>query len=55
VAEALAIEREDKFKKYKQWADLKRIWHDLEKKAAIAEVPFSQEKILEVLKDTFCL
>lgn len=48
VAEALGIEREDKFKKYKQWGNLNRILEDAEK--FIEESPYSREKLIEVLK-----
>ncbi len=55
VAEALGIEREDKFKKYKQWKDLNRILDDVEENIKISASPFSQEKIIEVLKETLNL
>ena len=48
VAEALGIEREDKFKKYKQWKDLDRILTDAE--AYVETSPFSREKMIEVVK-----
>ena len=53
VAESLGIAREDKFKKYKQWGDLKRILDDAQE--YIGASPFSQEKIIDVLKETFLL
>jgi Fe-S oxidoreductase len=53
VAEALGIEREDKFKKYKKWGDLKIILDDAEEN--ISALPFSREKIIEVLKETLNL
>jgi Fe-S oxidoreductase len=55
VAEALGIAREDKFKKYKQWGDLDRILGDVEKNSSISALPFSREKIIEVLEETFNL
>jgi hypothetical protein len=51
VAEALGIERQDKFRQYKQAGDLDEILQDAEK--FIAQSPFSREKITEVLKKTF--
>ena len=53
VAEALGIEREDKFKKYKQWKDLGRILTDAE--AYVEASPFSREKMIEVVKKTMNL
>jgi hypothetical protein len=53
VAAALGIEREDKFKKYKQWGDLNRILDDAQEYSEIS--PFSQEKIIAVLKETLNL
>jgi Fe-S oxidoreductase len=53
VAEALGIEREDKFKKYKQWKDLDRILTDAE--AYVEASPFSREKMIEVVKKTMNL
>jgi Fe-S oxidoreductase len=53
VAESLGMEREDKFKKYKQWGDLNRILDDAQ--GYIGASPFSQEKIIEVLKETLNL
>jgi Fe-S oxidoreductase len=54
VTEALGIAREDKFKKYKQWGDLNKILDDVEKNATVSAIPFSREKIIVVLKETFC-
>ena len=54
VAESLGIGREDKFKKYKQWGDLNKILDDVEKNSAVSALPFSREKIIEVLKENFC-
>ena len=51
VAESLSIEREDKFKKYKQWGDLNRILDDAQE--FIGASPFSIEKIRNVLNETF--
>ena len=53
VVEALGIEREDKFKKYKQWGDLNKILDDAQE--YIGASPFSQVKIIEVLKETLNL
>jgi hypothetical protein len=53
VAESMGIEREDKFKKYKQWGDLNRILDDAQE--YIGTSPFSQVKIIEVLKETLNL
>jgi hypothetical protein len=55
MTEALGIAREDKFKKYKQWKDLNRILDDVGKNIDISTLPFAQEKIIEVLKETFDL
>jgi Fe-S oxidoreductase len=55
VAEALGIDREDKFKKYKQWGELNRILDDAEENIRASAVPFSREKIIAVLKETFML
>ncbi len=55
VAEALGIAREDKFKKYKQWGDLKRIMNNVEENATISAMTFSREKIIEVIKEAFNL
>ena len=55
VAEALGIDREDKFKKYKQWGDIDKILDDVKIKTNTSALPFSQEKIVEVIKQTFLL
>ena len=55
VAEALGIDREDKFKKYKQWGDIYKILDDVKIKTNTSALPFSQEKIVEVIKQTFLL
>lgn len=51
LAEALDIEREDKFKKYIQWKDIDRIIEDAE--IFIESSPYSRERIHQVLKATF--
>ncbi len=55
VAEALGISREDKFKKYKQWGDLKRIMNDVEENATISAMTFSREKIIKALMEALSL
>ncbi|MDR3599105.1 MAG: (Fe-S)-binding protein [Desulfosporosinus sp.] len=50
IAEALGIEREDKFKKYKQWGSLKRILEDAREYIAQSEYP--RDTIIEVLKNS---
>jgi Fe-S oxidoreductase len=51
VAEALGIEREDIFKKYKQTKNLDMILEDIDKRSY--ESPFSREKIIEALNTIF--
>ena len=51
VAEAIGIQREDKFKKYTLWGSLKRVLKDAEE--CIAEAPFENDRIIEVLKTVF--
>jgi Fe-S oxidoreductase len=51
VAEAMGIQREDKFKKYSRWGDLERIIKDADDH--IAESPFAKNRIIEVLQATF--
>jgi Fe-S oxidoreductase len=53
VAEALGIDREDKFKRYKQWGELNRILDDAEENIRVSAAPFSREKIIEVIKEAF--
>jgi Fe-S oxidoreductase len=55
VAEALGIEREDKFKKYKQWGEEARILADIVNNIDVEALPFSQERIIEVLKEALGL
>ncbi|MDR3585006.1 MAG: (Fe-S)-binding protein [Desulfosporosinus sp.] len=50
IAEALGIEREDKYKKYKQWGSLKRILEDAQEYIAQSEYP--RDTIIEVLKNS---
>jgi heterodisulfide reductase subunit D len=52
AAEALGIEREDTFRKYTHWGNLDRILHDAA--PLIRQSPFSRERIIEVLTQTFC-
>jgi Fe-S oxidoreductase len=47
LAEAIGIEREDKFKKYRQWNELDRILKDAE--MYIKESPYSPERIVEAI------
>jgi hypothetical protein len=49
----LGIEREDKFKKYKKWADADRIFEDALK--FVMQSLYPPEKILETLKLFFIL
>jgi Fe-S oxidoreductase len=51
VAEALGIQREDTFKKYRQWGNLDRILADADRH--ISGAPFGRERVLEVLKAVF--
>ena len=51
VAEALGIERVDKFKIYKQWGDLDKIMDDAQD--YIGASPFSVDKIRNVLNEAF--
>jgi Fe-S oxidoreductase len=51
VAEAMGIQRDDKFKKYILWGNLERILKDAEDH--IAESPFERDRIIEVLKAVF--
>jgi len=51
VAEAMGIRRDDKFMQYTQWGSLERILKDA--KEHIAESPFDNERIIEVLKEVF--
>ena len=51
VADALGIERQDKFKKYKHWGDLDKILDDAVN--FIKESPYAHEKIIEVVEKTF--
>lgn len=48
VAEAMGIQRDDKFKMYSLWRDLDRIL--IEEKEHILESPFEEERIIEMLK-----
>ncbi len=47
VAEALGIEREDKFKQYKQWGEIKQILEDA--KEFCKESPYSMQQIISAL------
>lgn len=51
VAEAMGIRRDDKFKKYTLWGNLDLILKDAEEH--IAESPFENERIIEVLRAVF--
>jgi Fe-S oxidoreductase len=51
VAEAIGIRREDKFKRWVQWADPDRIMADAA--AEIARSPFAKSRIVEVLRAVF--
>lgn len=51
VAEAMGIYRDDKFKKYTLWGNLKQILSDAED--CIRESPFENERIIEVLQEIF--
>ena len=50
IAAALGIEREDKFKKYKQWGSLNKILEDA--KEFIGDSPYSREDIIQVLRNS---
>jgi Fe-S oxidoreductase len=51
IAEAMGIRREDRFKRWAQWADPDRIVEDAA--ARIARSPFSKRRIVEVLESVF--
>jgi Fe-S oxidoreductase len=51
VAEAMGIQRDDKFKKYTLWGNLERILKDADEH--ILESPFENERIIEVLQKVF--
>jgi Fe-S oxidoreductase len=51
VAEALGIEREDSFKKYKQMKNINNILENIDKR--IDKSPFTREKIIEALNTIF--
>jgi hypothetical protein len=51
VAEAMGIEREDKFNKYALWKDVDRIVEDAD--AFIRQSPFSGGRIVEAIKRIF--
>jgi len=51
VAEAMGIQRDDKFKKYARWRDLDRIL--TEENEHILESPFEKERIIKMLKTLF--
>ena len=53
VAEAMGIQRDDKFKKYARWRDLDRIL--TEENEYILESPFEKERIIKMLKTMFSL
>jgi Fe-S oxidoreductase len=48
IAAALGIEREDKFKKYKQWGSLNRILEDA--REFIGDSPYTREEIIRILR-----
>ena len=51
VANAIGIDRDDKFKRYALWRNLDRILKDADDH--ILESPFEKERILEVIKSIF--
>jgi len=51
VADAIGIRRDDKFKQYAEWANLDLILKDADDN--IAESPFGNERIIEVLQAVF--
>jgi len=51
VAEAIGIQRDDKFQKYSLWGSLERILKDADEH--IAESPFENERIIEALQAIF--
>lgn len=53
ITEPLGIEREDKFKKYKQWADIDEILKDAEE--FVESSPYSVSQIREALKKRLSL
>ena len=50
IAAALGIEREDKFKKYKQWGSLSRIMEDA--RELVEYSPYSREEIIMALRSS---
>ena len=51
VAEAMGIQRDDKFNRYARWANLERILDDAD--SHISESPFERGRIIEVLQNVF--
>ncbi len=51
VAEAMGIQRDDKFTQYTRWGDLDLILKDADDH--IAESPFERERVIEVLQSVF--
>lgn len=52
VAKAMGIQRDDKFNLYTRWRDMDRILKDADEH--IGDSPFKKERILAILKTTFC-
>jgi Fe-S oxidoreductase len=51
VAEALGIDREDRFKKYKQMKDLDTLLEDIDTR--MEKLPFTREQIMKAVKNIF--
>ena len=50
IAAALGMERDDKFKKYKQWGSLSRILDDAGE--LVGSSPYSREEIIMTLRSS---
>ena len=51
VAQAMGIQRHDRFKKYALWGDVKRILADVD--SGVAESPFEKGRVVQVLREVF--
>lgn len=53
ISESLGINREDKYKKYKQWNNVDRVMEDV--KDFIYDSPYSKEEVMRVLSNLFSI
>lgn len=53
IAASLGINREDKYKKYKQWKNIDKIMEDA--KEFLYDSPYTKEQIISVLKNVFSI